>query len=129
MTVAGLQQYLRNASAQLYVAKVGEEVVGFAKSRKYSGEEYQYEGWYLTGVIVKPNYRGCSIGRALTKTRIDGLREVTEKIYYFVNSNNRVSIELHTHFGFKPIVEPFEFPNVVFESGHGCLYILSTNDL
>ncbi len=127
--VAGLQQYLLTESAHLFVAKVRDEVVGFGKSRIFSGEEYLYQGWYLSGVIVKPKYRGCGIGRALTEKRIIALSEVTKSIYYFVNSSNRVSIELHAHLGFKLVVEPFEFPNVVFESGHGCLYVLSTNDL
>lgn len=127
--VGGFQQYLSTESAQLFVAKVDNEIVGFGKSRLFTGEEYLYEGWYLSGVIVKPKYRGCGIGRALTEKRVNVLREFAKSIYYFVNSNNRVSIDLHAKLGFKLVVEPFEFPNVKFDPGHGCLYVLSANDL
>lgn len=127
--VEQFQQYLLTESAQLFIAKVDGEIVGFGKSRLFTGGEYQYEGWYLSGVIVKSKFRGCGIGRALTEKRVEALQEVTKSIYYFVNSTNKVSVELHAHLGFKLLVKPFEFPNVVFESGHGCLYVLSTNDL
>ncbi len=128
-TIKGLHRYLSGELAHLFVAKVGDEVVGFGKSRKFSGKDVQYEGWYLSGVMVKPEYRGLGIGNALTEKRIMALKAITRKIYYFVNSNNRVSIELHDKFGFRLLVEPFEFPDVVFKSGHGCLYCLSTDDL
>ena len=127
--IIGLQQHLVDESSHLFVAKVGDKVVGFGKSRLISGEEYEYEGWYLLGLIVLRKYRGYGIGSALTKRRIEELKSITNLIYYFVNSSNRVSIELHDQFGFKKLAEPFEFPNVVFESGHGCLFTLTTNDL
>ncbi len=123
---AGLQRYLQGDTAHLFIARVGEEVAGFGKSRLFLGDEYAYEGWYLSGLIVKPEYRGCGLGRALTKRRIDELRGITPNIYYFVNSSNRVSIELHEGFGFKLLLEPFDFPRVEFTDGHGCLFALST---
>ncbi len=124
--LGGLQEYLEGDHAQLFVAMAGAELVGFGKSRVFAEPGLQYPGWYLSGVIVTPAWRGCGIGSALTRRRIAALREITDVIYYCVNSANRVSIELHAHFGFKLLAEPFALPDMLFASGHGCLYALPT---
>jgi ribosomal protein S18 acetylase RimI-like enzyme len=124
-----LETYLLNDKARLYVAISKGKVVGFAKSKKYSGEDFTYEGWYLSGVIVKPEYRGAGIGKELTYKRLCNLKSITKKIYYLANSNNKVSIKLHNSFGFSKLTESFTFPGVKFKKGSGCLYVVNTNNL
>ena len=126
---AELNTYFKNQKSKIYVAIANNKVVGFAKSKFYSGKSYTYEGWYLSGIIVKSEYRGAGIGRALTNERIRNLKPVADKIYYFANSNNKVSIKLHDSFGFQKVAQSFSFPGVKFSNGRGCLYELSTNDL
>lgn len=124
-----LETYFIDKSSRLYVALVEGEVVGFAKSKKYSGEGYSHEGWYLSGVIVEPKYRGAGIGKELTAIRMNDLQQITNHVYYFVNSRNTVSIRLHELFGFSKIAENFVFPGVKFHNGTGLLYRARASDL
>ncbi len=119
-----LESYLDCADAHLFIALSGATVAGFAKSRRFEGAEYSHPGWYLSGVIVRPHYRGAGIGKALTATRLERLQPICTQVYYFVNARNRVSIQMHDAFGFVKVTDDFVFPGAEFEGGKGHLYAL-----
>jgi len=53
--------------------------------------------------MVSPDHRRKGIGKLLTIARIDLLRQVTDIIYYRTESDNRVSIDLHSRLGFESV--------------------------
>jgi GNAT superfamily N-acetyltransferase len=59
-------------------------------------------GWYLVGLIVRPDHRSRGVGRMLTAARLDWIRERADEAYYFTNVRNRVSREAHRAAGFIP---------------------------
>lgn len=124
-----LENFSGIKDARLFVAVANKEIAGFAKARKFVGEAYSHEGWYLCGVVVKPEYRGSGIGRELTRVRLDYIESVARKVYYFANVKNAVSIKLHESFGFKKLTESFKFPDVTFSGGIGCLFKIEANGL
>ena len=104
------------------VARVDRFVAGYGRAGLVRGRnDHEYdvpEGWYLGGLVVDQAWRRRGIGRALTRHRLDQIigRGVTEA-YYFVNSINRASIDLHAAFGFVEIRRDFRFPGVNFSAG------------
>ena len=106
----------------LLVARLDRSVAGYARAGFVFGRTDEYadvpEGWYLGGIVVAPALRRRGIGTSLTRQRIEwvagrGARE----IFYFVNSLNRASIDLHTPFGFVEVRRNFRFPGVTFSGG------------
>ena len=79
-------------------------------------------GWYLSGVIVVPEYRRRGIARHLTEARLDWIAQRDQWAYYFSNVRNRVSIELHQQFGFVELTRDFTYPGAMFEGGIGVLF-------
>ena len=79
-------------------------------------------GWYLSGVIVVPEYRRREIGRNLTEARLDWMAQRDQWAYYFSNVQNRASIELHQQCGFVELTQDFTYPGVTFEGGMGVLF-------
>jgi ribosomal protein S18 acetylase RimI-like enzyme len=105
------------------VARIGDETVGFAKASRIdvtADPEYAQVpiGWYLVGLIVAPEQRRRGIGLALTRHRLRALagRGVTEA-FYFVNSLNRASIDLHRKLGFQEVQRDFRYPGATFSGG------------
>src|SRR5262249_19211851 len=76
------------------------------------------EGWYLSGVVVEPAYRRYGIGGQLTRWRMDWLSDKANEVFYFANSLNRASIDLHHKFGFDLILRNIHVPGCLF-SGAG----------
>lgn len=79
-------------------------------------------GWYLTGLIVRPEDRRRGLGLLLTQSRLAWLSERCDRVYYFANEKNRATIELHATLGFVERSREFWFPGVRFEGGAGVLY-------
>lgn len=99
----------------MFVAAIGHEVVGFARTRRMNhGRDgvplVLPEGWYLTGVIVHPTWRRRGLGEALTEARLAWLRQRTDAAYYVASRQNRASIALHERFGFQEIARGFDYP-------------------
>ena len=106
----------------MLVARTGGKIAGYARAGFIPGrsdEEYDVpRGWYLGGLVVAEAFRRRGIGSALTARRIDRLAERgAQEIFYFVNSLNRASIDLHVPFGFVEVRRDFRFPGVTFSNG------------
>jgi GNAT superfamily N-acetyltransferase len=84
------------------------------------------EGWYLTGLIVDADYRRLGVGHELSRRRLEWIARQATQAFYFSNSNNRPSIDLHARFGFKESIRDFSFPGVTF-SGGGCGILYSVD--
>lgn len=80
------------------------------------------EGWYLLGVIVRPDVRRSGIGRALVRARLQLAAREGNEVFYWTNVRNRTSIALHAEFGFREVRRDFTFPNLRFEGGEGILF-------
>ncbi len=105
---------------RLFVARVAGSIVGFGRVKHLAGE---HPGWYLLGVIVDPSWRRRGIGRELVRRRLDWIASRAAEAWYFVNSVNRASIDLHAGFGFEEVARGVTFPGVSFgQGGHGVLF-------
>jgi len=106
----------------ILVAQIQTDVIAFTKAAYTSfdpPEPHVPRGWYLTGIIVDPQHRRRGIGAALTESRLQWISERAREVFYFANSLNRVSIELHQHFGFQEICRDFKYPGATFSGGGG----------
>jgi ribosomal protein S18 acetylase RimI-like enzyme len=102
-------------------------LVGLAKVTRFapppdSPPSIAPAGWYLSGVIVAPDYRRSGIGRRLTHARLTWIAERDHAAYYVSNARNRASIDLHRAFGFIELTRNFSFPGASFEGGIGILF-------
>ena len=78
------------------------------------------DGWYLTGVVVAPQWRRLGVARALTLARVQWLSARTHTVYFFANQRNGASLRLHEQLGFVPMADDFDV-GVPFEGGRGVL--------
>ena len=106
----------------LLVARVGEAVVGYGRVAWVRGQcDDQFEvprGWYLGGVVVDEAFRRRGLGAALTRWRLDWIAGCgAGEAYYFVNSINLASIDLHRNFGFVEVRRDFRVPGTDFSGG------------
>ena len=110
------------------VAEVDTRVVGYARTQwmdldERPGVRNAPSGWYLTGVVVAPAHRRRGIGRALTRDRLEFLeRAGAREVWYFANSENRVTIALHARLGFEEVTRDFAIPGLTFADGQGVLH-------
>lgn len=109
-----------SGSLKLFVARHQGEIIGFSRLDWLEAQDGP-AGWYLLGLVVSKDFRGRGVGLALTRARIQSVSG-GEKIYYFANAKNRVSIALHEQLGFEKIREMPRFDKVEFEGGRGCLF-------
>lgn len=79
------------------------------------------EGYYLSGVLVRPDARRLGVGRALTEARVAWVRRRAAEIWYFTNARNGASLQMHAELGFEEITRDFTFPDVTFDGGEGVL--------
>jgi len=107
------------------VAEHGGECVAYASAGTMPGGRGAPPGWYLTGVVVAPAWRRRGVAAALTRARLEWLMARTDRVYYFANAKNRVSIALHEPFGFVEKTRAFAIPGVTFQGGEGILFELA----
>ncbi|MBA2707506.1 MAG: GNAT family N-acetyltransferase [Gemmatimonadaceae bacterium] len=74
-------------------------------------------GWYLLGVIVAPALRRRGIASELTRLRVEWIGRRADEAFYFANSLNLPSIDLHQKLGFVEVQRPFAFPGAQFSGG------------
>jgi ribosomal protein S18 acetylase RimI-like enzyme len=118
-------QSLPAADKVLLVATLEAEVIGFGRAKYTQSVQFAPEeptgpvpdGWYLTGLIIGPTWRRRGIGAALTRQRLNCIAQRAKEAYYFANSLNLASIELHRQLGFEPLQLDFRFPGCHFSGG------------
>jgi ribosomal protein S18 acetylase RimI-like enzyme len=115
----------------LLVAEHNQNIIGFGRARYFQPPEGSPpycapEGWYLLGLIISNEFRRRGIGRLLTERRLEWLKNRTDKVFYFVNKRNEVSIKLHQSFGFCEVTSDFIFPGALDQRGEGILFQLET---
>jgi predicted N-acetyltransferase YhbS len=98
------------------IARNDDKIVGFGRAGHVQVEGTP-AGWYLNGVIVDERFRRRGIGLELTRRRLKWIAHRADEAYFFVNSLNRASIDLHARLGFQEICRPFEFPGAHFSGG------------
>ena len=118
---------VRWGRAELFVADLAGRILGFGKVARFSPpagspSNTAPEGWYLAGLVVRPEHRRRGVGRALTLARLGWIAGRSGKAYYFANESNRVSIELHAAAGFVERTRDFQYPGVHFAGGRGILF-------
>lgn len=117
----------RTGEALLLVAVRDGTPIGYGRAARFTPSatapaNAAPEGWYLTGVIVRPEFRERGAASALTRARLDWIARRASSAYYFANAQNRVSIELHRRLGFEEVTRDFTYPEVTFEGGEGILF-------
>lgn len=80
----------------IYVAYVGNTMVGFAMFEKWAERSY-----YLAEMAVSPEYQRRGIGKQLVFSILSEERAV-EKILLITRNNNRVAQSFYEKVGFKP---------------------------
>jgi ribosomal protein S18 acetylase RimI-like enzyme len=110
----------------LLVAEADGEVIGFARAARLrpatdASPDTLPPGWYLTGLAVIDAWRRSGVGRELTYHRLRWVAKRARRAYYFTNTRNRASLDLHAALGFVEISRRFSIPNYSFGDGEGVL--------
>jgi GNAT superfamily N-acetyltransferase len=110
------------------VATLDGRVIGYGKAAFFSPPpgspaNVAPAGWYLTGVVIRPELRRRGVGLALTAARLKWIRERSPRAYYFANERNRASIDLHGALGFVELTRDFQHPGARFQGGGGVLFV------
>lgn len=111
---------------RLWVAEVDGAVAGFGGVHRFrpapdAPPNVAPAGWYLSGVVVDPAFRRRGAASALTRARLEFIRQRADRAYYVASSKNLASIDLHARFGFREVTRDFVFPRVTF-TGAGVLF-------
>lgn len=112
---------------KLFLGEVDGVPAGYARVTHFQPEDPQPangcpEGWYLMGVIVRPDYWRLGLGRQLTERRLRWIAERAPEAFYFANERNLASIDLHAAFGFTEVARGIQHPGVTFTDGEGILF-------
>lgn len=120
---ASLQRSLDSSDRATLVAFIDGQVAGYGTvgwfaSIRSDSDSATPGGWYLLGLVVAPQHRRQGVGRLLTAARLVWIGPRSRRVWYFVSSANRASIDLHTELGFHLIATDIKVPGVAFtESG------------
>lgn len=122
-----------SGTSLLLVATVREQILGYGKAAIFSPPEdapanCAPQGWYLTGVVVRPADRRRGVGVALTQARLSFIAGMAPNVHYFANARNRATIALHRNLGFGEVTRDFWFPGVKFDDGIGILFRLDQSE-
>jgi ribosomal protein S18 acetylase RimI-like enzyme len=91
---------------QMFVAKAGGQVVAYGRAMELAaGEagEGTPAGYYLSGVLVEPAWRGRGIATELTRARLRWAFARTGTVFYVTGADNVASLHLHAALGFREI--------------------------
>ncbi|ASP37908.1 hypothetical protein CHH28_04105 [Bacterioplanes sanyensis] len=127
IAIEALEHSLLADNVIAFVAMQQQQLLGYSKAAHFNGQAYSPQGWYLSGLIVNPDYRRAGIAHELTRQRLNALSQHTDTVYYFANVNNQASIDLHGKFGFELLKDDFCFPGVTFNQGRGQLFGIKLN--
>jgi ribosomal protein S18 acetylase RimI-like enzyme len=110
----------------LLVASIEGEICGFGRAARFEPDadapsDSAPAGWYLLGLIVRDGWRRRGIGARLTGRRLEWIADRADEAFYFVNADNRPSLDLHEAMGFREVTRAFSFPGATFRGGVGSL--------
>jgi ribosomal protein S18 acetylase RimI-like enzyme len=91
---------------QMFVAKANGQVVAYGRVLELAAEEAgpgTPAGYYLSGVLVDPAWRGRGIATALTRARLRWAFARTGIVFYVTGADNTASLHLHAALGFQEI--------------------------
>jgi len=91
---------------QMFVAKASDHVVAYGRILQLAAEEAgpgTPAGYYLSGVLVDPAWRGRGIATALTVARLRWAFTRTDTVFYVTGADNTASLHLHAALGFQEI--------------------------
>lgn len=91
---------------QMFVAKANGQVIGYGRVAELAAGEAgpgTPAGYYLSGVLVEPAWRGRGIATALTRARLRWVFARTDEAFYVAGADNTASLRLHAALGFQEI--------------------------
>jgi len=103
------EQFTADISGQrrrMFVAKVSSQVVAYGRILQLAADEAgpgTPGGYYLSGVLVDPAWRGQGIATALTVARLRWAFTRADEVFYVTGADNTASLRLHAAVGFREI--------------------------
>jgi ribosomal protein S18 acetylase RimI-like enzyme len=102
------------------------QIVGYGRARHFepgpqAPPDVAPAGYYLSGMVVHPDWRHQRIGERLTRARMAWTSAFAPEAWYFTSAANQASLRLHERLGFREVTREFSFPGVTFAGGIGVL--------
>jgi ribosomal protein S18 acetylase RimI-like enzyme len=91
---------------QMFVAKANGQLAGYGRVTGLATDEAgpgTPAGYYLSGVLVDPAWRGRGIATALTRARLRWAFARTDRVFYVAGAGNADSLRLHAALGFQEV--------------------------
>ena len=91
-------------SRQMFVAKANGQVIAYGRAAQLAAGEAAPgtpAGYYLSGVLVDPAWRGRGIATALTRARLRWVFAHADEAFYVAGADNIASLHLHAALGFQ----------------------------
>ena len=91
-------------SRQMFVAKANGQVIAYGRAAQLAAGEAAPgtpAGYYLSGVLVDPAWRGQGIATALTRARLRWVFAHADEAFYVAGADNIASLHLHAALGFQ----------------------------
>ena len=95
---------ITDESRQMFVAKANGQVIAYGRVAELAAGEAgpgTPAGYYLSGVLVEPAWRGRGIATALTRARLRWVFARTDEAFYVAGADNTASLRLHAALGFQ----------------------------
>ena len=128
-----LRHDLSSSGRHLTVAESDGAIIGYGRAELFvpaadAPSDAAPRGYYLVGMFVRPDQRRLGVGTGLTRSRLAWIAEHDDEAWYFANSANAGSIELHRRLGFIEATRSFSYPGVTFDGGEGILFRATLRD-
>jgi ribosomal protein S18 acetylase RimI-like enzyme len=91
---------------QMFVARANGRVIAYGRVLELAAHEAAEgtpAGYYLSGVLVEPAWRGRGIATALTRARLRWAFARADRVFYVTGADNTASLHLHATLGFQEI--------------------------
>jgi ribosomal protein S18 acetylase RimI-like enzyme len=95
---------ITDESRQMFVAKANGHVIAYGRVAKLAAGEAAPgtpAGYYLSGVLVDPAWRGRGIATTLTRARLRWVFAHAAEVFYVAGADNISSLHLHAALGFQ----------------------------